>query len=70
VFQWVVCELEMFKGCLSEGAIKQQMSSLAKGLDETYDQILGGMVECMKTLQALIVTVYPLCLEEVLRSSR
>lgn len=70
MFQWVVCQLDMLKCCMSIAAIRQRMTALAGTLDETYDQILLSIddihqVEVMKTLQALTVTVYPLCLEEL-----
>jgi hypothetical protein len=70
MFQWVVCQLDMLKCCMSIAAIRQRMTALAGTLDETYDQILSSIdemhqVEVMKTLQALTVTVYPLCLGEL-----
>ena len=70
MFQWVVCQLDMLKCCMSITAIRQRMTALAGTLDETYDQILSSIdevhqVEVIKTLQALTVTVSPLSLQEL-----
>jgi hypothetical protein len=69
-FRWVVCQLDMLKRCMSVAAVKKSLTGLPKNLDETYDRILLEIddfhhVEVMKTLQALIVTVEPLTLEEI-----
>jgi hypothetical protein len=55
---------------MSIAAIKKSLKSLPKNLDETYDRILLGIddfhqAEVLKTLQALIATVEPLTLEEI-----
>jgi hypothetical protein len=60
----------MLKRCMSVAAVKKALSSLPKNLDETYDRILLEIdemhqPEVMKTLQALIFTVEPLTLEEI-----
>lgn len=60
----------MLKRCMSVAALKRALISLPKNLDETYDRILMEIddfhqAEVMKTLQALIVTLEPLTLEEI-----
>ena len=69
-FQWVICQFDMLRRCMSVNAIRKQMSALPKSLDETYDRILLSIdeihqPEVMKTLQALTVTVDVLTLEEI-----
>jgi hypothetical protein len=69
-FQWVICQLDMLRRCMSVNAIRKQMSALPKSLDETYDRILLSIdeihqPEVMKTLQALTVTVDVLTPEEI-----
>lgn len=60
----------MLKRCMSVAAVKKALTSLPKNLDETYDRMLRDIddfhqIEVMKTLQALIVTLEPLTLEEI-----
>lgn len=55
---------------MSVAAVKKALTSLPKNLDETYDRILLEIddyhqAEVMKALQALIVTVKPLTLDEI-----
>ncbi|KAK2756076.1 hypothetical protein FQN54_005483 [Arachnomyces sp. PD_36] len=70
MFQWVVCQLDMFRRCVSVTAIRNAMEVLPKSLDETYERILLGIdeiyhTEVMKTLKALTVSVRLLTLEEM-----
>ena len=61
----------MLNRCLSVAAVRKALTAgLPKNLDQTYDQILGGideehLVEVMKILQALTATVEPLTLEDI-----
>ena len=69
-FQWVLCQLDMLRRCMSVSAIRKAMSALPKGLDETYDRILLGIdeihqPEVMKVLYALTVSANQLTLEEI-----
>ena len=69
-FQWVICQLDMLRRCMSVSAIRKAMSALPKSLDETYDRILLGIdeihqPEVMKVLYALTVSVNQLTLEEI-----
>ena len=69
-FQWVVCQLDMLRNCMTISAIRKKISDLAKSLDGTYDQILLQIdeeyqPEVLKTLQAITVTEKPLTLQEI-----
>jgi len=69
-FQWVICQLDMLRRCMSVSAIRKAMSALPKSLDETYDRILLGIdeihqPEVMKVLRALTVSMSQLTLEEI-----
>jgi ankyrin repeat domain-containing protein 50 len=70
-FQWVVCQLDMLRRCISVAAIRKALSAgLPKNLNQTYDQILSHIDELhqqdvLKTLQALTATDESLTLEEI-----
>ncbi|EKD13362.1 uncharacterized protein L3040_002778 [Drepanopeziza brunnea f. sp. 'multigermtubi'] len=71
MFQWVVCQLDMFNRCLSVAAVRKALTAgLPKNLDQTYDQILSSideehLGEVMKILMALTVTKEPLTLDDI-----
>lgn len=70
-FQWVVCQLDMLKRCLSVAAVRKALEEgLPKDLNQTYDQILARiddqhLPEVMKILKALIATESVLFLDEI-----
>lgn len=70
-FQWVVCQLDMLRRCMSVAAIRKALSAgLPKNLNQTYDQILSQIDEfhqqdVLKTLQALTATHESLTMEEI-----
>ena len=70
-FQWVVCQLDMLRRCMSVAAVRKALSAgLPKNLNQTYDQILFQIDELhqqdvLKTLQALTATQESLTLEEI-----
>ncbi|KAK8903052.1 hypothetical protein ACHAPF_001425 [Botrytis cinerea] len=70
MFRWVVCQLDMFRKCMSVSAIRKAMKTLPKSLDETYERILQQIdvdhqSEVSKILQALTVAVKRLNVEEL-----
>ncbi|TVY84720.1 putative ankyrin repeat protein [Lachnellula suecica] len=71
MFQWVVCQVDMLRRCLSIASVRKALETpLPKSLDETYENILSSIdethqLEVMKTLQALTVSVDQLTLDQV-----
>ncbi|TEY70400.1 hypothetical protein BOTCAL_0104g00090 [Botryotinia calthae] len=70
MFRWVVCQLDMFRKCMSVSAIRKAMKTLPKSLDETYERILQQIdidhqSEVSKILQALTVAAKRLNVEEL-----
>jgi len=67
----VVCQLDMFRRCLSVAAVRKALATpLPKSLDETYERILSNIdevhqPEVMKILQALTVSIDHLTLDQV-----
>lgn len=61
----------MIKTCGSILTLRQRMLTLAKSLDDTYEQILRQIkedhqAEVVKTLKCLTITVFPLTVTEVI----
>ena len=42
-FRWVALQLMELKKCRTQKAIREQLTNLPEGLDETYDRILLGI---------------------------
>jgi hypothetical protein len=70
-FQWVVCQLDILKRCLSIAGVRKALDAgLPKDLNQTYDQILARtdeihLPELMKILKVLIATEAVLTLDEI-----
>lgn len=69
-FRWVSCQLEALRRCLTTGSIRRVLEALPATLDETYDQILLGILEehrqkALSALTWLTVSERPLTLAEL-----
>ena len=69
-FRWVALQLEVLRNCRSRHQVMEQLTSLPKDLNETYDQILGRIREqdredAVKLFQWLAFSIRPLKLSEL-----
>ncbi|RDW83018.1 hypothetical protein BP5796_04509 [Coleophoma crateriformis] len=60
MFQWVKCQIDMLRRCVSIAALRKAMNTLPKSLDETYERILflideDHQTDVRKTLKTLTV---------------
>lgn len=69
-FQWVTCQLDSLKGCLTPFSLRKALRSLPKTLDETYARILCKIDErncpyALRILQWLTHSIRPISLAEL-----
>lgn len=69
-FRWVVCQLNTLRKCLTISALKTELSSLPRTLDETYERILLNIDQsyrsnAFKILQWLTLSARPVTIDEV-----
>lgn len=71
MFQWVKCQLDALRNCLSISDLRKALRSLPKDLDDTYARILQNIVnkgygnQVATILQWLAYSVVPLSLNEI-----
>ena len=69
-FQWVECQLETLRKCLTPLAIRKALRSLPGSLDETYESIVANIDEqhiedAVSILKCLVSSIRPLKLQEL-----
>jgi hypothetical protein len=69
-FRWVALQLDDLQSCLNARAVEQQLKSLPKNLDETYDRLLSKITkdycgDAHKFLQWLAFSARPLMIHEL-----